>query len=134
MIKASVMREIKDRIATEEQWIQCNAWRARVGKDGKFLRDEHGDIKYAFCIDGAIMSVAQQKKQKNNDEFVYEYEQFIAKIIGEMYPTYSNWEYADNTIFSFNDCDKRSWAEIDAVMDKAVVRAEEVEGLLGEGE
>lgn len=137
-IKAEKMREIRDLIGNPDKWIQYNF--------------EKGPTGYtAYCIDGAIIEATQA-----NWNDMHEYEQFIAKIINEMFPNYiqerfpdGNNNYlnseipfeewvarfeSDDTIFAFNDCSTRTWEEVFSVMDKAVVRAEEIEGLLGEGE
>lgn len=124
-IKAEKVRAIADLLDTPEKWVQAefdNAWLTGGEPD-------------AFCIDGAIIHVIDGGLEEG------EYEEFFANIIMEMHPGFwtERWPLldeadmsgmdADDKITNFNDCHGRTWDEINRVMEKAIVKAEEMEGL-----
>lgn len=138
MIEASKMREIRDLIGAPQKWIQGAFNDEYWELDGEFAV---GHVASAYCIDGAVVKVMPSTAEGAIE--VRDYEKFIAGIMEEMFPTFLTDKFPNSTpeelihccdsnadkIFAFNDCKNRTWEEVFSVMDKAVVRAEEMEGL-----
>lgn len=120
MIKADVMRRIAEKIDSPEKWIRGNE---RIqGANGEFL----------YCMLGAIRYTGETEVTSSLDFYGYtrEYIKFIAGLIGEMHPEFVEMAPTEMEarVFMFNDS-RHHWEDVNAVMEKAVIRAEEMEGL-----